>query len=225
MLGWVQGEGEPSQQKSKADRRVLQEAENHSIDLPDDPTYVETMLKYLYGLDYTMEPRSDYVHSFGKHPGPAVDDPQLGFLSSLQLITNACMYELGAKYGIEGLKGVACEKFAETLKHPEWHGEWVFSDIGTVALIEAIECLYTSTPEPDKGLRDQIIQYVKLHLERLLPMENFKAVLAKVPELSYQLLVQEVEDRLSESRSLAEASAKKRKIVSFHRRSMRSARS
>ena len=117
------------------------------------------------------------------------------------------MYGMGDKYGILGLKGVASEKFAATLKLPEWHAEWTCSEVSVGSLATAIRCIYDSTPESDKGLRDQILKYAKLHLKRLLTLEDFKAVLAEVPEFSYQLLVQEAEGRQSE-----DPLAKRRKL-------------
>lgn len=178
---------------------VQQESETHCIDLPDDdPTAVWTMLCYLYSLDYTIEPRNNYVYDLSEDPVPTVHDNKLRQLSSLQLVCNASMYGMGDKYGIHGLKGIASEKFATTLKLPEWHAEWTCSKVSIGSLATAIKCIYDSTPESDKGLRDQILKYAKLHLKRLLTLGDFKAVLAGVPELSYQLLVQEAAARQSE---------------------------
>ena len=69
------------------------------------------------------------------------------------------------------------------------------STISVAAFCRAIELVYGTTPESDKGLRDQVLEHAKLNLKGLLPLERFKAVLAAVPEFSYQLLVQ-VESRL-----------------------------
>ncbi|CAD6591088.1 MAG: hypothetical protein ASARMPREDX12_004920 [Alectoria sarmentosa] len=179
-----------------------QESETHSIDLPDDdPTAVWTMLRYLYSLDYTIEPRNNYVYDLSEDPVPTTHDNELRQLSSLQLVCNASMYGMGDKYGILGLKGIASEKFAATFKLPEWHAEWTCSEVSIGSLATAIKCIYDSTPESDKGLRDQILKYAKLHLKRLLTLEDFKAVLAEVSEFSYQLLVQEAEGRQSEDLS------------------------
>ena len=198
----------PRNKESELTQMVQQESETRCIDLPDDdPTAVWTMLRYLYSLDYTIEPRNNYVYDLSEDPVPTVHDNELRQLSSLQLVCNASMYGMGDKYGIHGLKGIASEKFAATLKQPEWHAEWTCSEVSIGSLATAIKCIYDSTPESDKGLRDQILKYAKLHLKRLLSLEDFKAVLAEVPELSYQLLVQEAAGRRSE-----DPLAKKRKM-------------
>ena len=101
------------------------------------------------------------------------------------------------------------EKFAAVLQHPRYlvDGE-NFSMITVKALGKAIKCIYDTTPESDKGLRDQVLGHAKLKLKRLLSREEFKAVLAEVPDFSYQLLVQEAGSRRGE-----EHVAKKRKIA------------
>lgn len=118
------------------------------------------------------------------------------------------MYGLGDKSDIHGLKGIASEKFAAILKQPEWHAEWICSEPSIGALDTAIKCIYAFTPESDKGLCDQVLQYAKVHLKRLLTLEDFKAVLAEVPEFSFQLLVQEAEGRRSE-----DSTVEKRKMA------------
>ncbi len=162
---------------------------------------VEMMLQYLYRLDYTCatEAHSDYLYDFGQGPILTVDDNDARRLSSLQLLANAHMYNVGDKYGIDGLKGIASEKFATILNQPEWHAKWDSSTMGIGALVTVIKYIFDSTPESDRGLRDQILGYAVRHLKSLLALEDFKVVLAKVPEFSYQLLVQEVEDRFLET--------------------------
>lgn len=199
---------EPRRRRSRSDGLVQQEAESHCIDLPDDdPTAVWTMLRYLYSLEYTIEPRNDYEYFYlgGSVPNP--DHNKLRQLSSLHLVCNASMYTLGDKYGIQGLKGIASAKFAATLKQPEWTEEWTSAEVSIGALGTAVKCIYDSTPDSDRALRDQVLGYAKLHLRRLVTLKHFKAILAEVPELAFELLVQEAEGRVSE-----DASAKKRRV-------------
>ena len=76
--------------------------------------------------------------------------------------------------------------------------EICISNIDDGALCTIIPRIYDNTPESDKDLQHQVLRYAKVHLRRLLLLEDFKAVLGKVPEFSYQLLLQEVESRSSE---------------------------
>ncbi len=160
------------------------------------------MLQYLYRLNYTIKTHSDYLYDFGQGPILIVDDNDTRRLLSVQLFANAHMYNMGDKYGIDGLKGIVSEKFATNLEQYEWYAEWNSSNMGIGALTTAIKYIFESTPDFDMGLRDPILGYATQHLESLLTLEDFKAVLAKVPEFSYQLLVQEVENRPSEIEDL-----------------------
>ena len=193
-----------------SDKVVLQGAQSYCIDLPDDdPTDVRTMLEYLYKLDYAQKARNEYFDALapGKRTNLTVDTDKIRRLSSFQLVCNVSMYCMGEKYGVHGLKGIASENVAAVFTNPDRlvDGKWV-SNIDVGALCTAIQRIYDITPDLDKHLRDQVLRYVRLYLKRLLPQEDFKAVLAKIPEFSYELLVQEAENRPSE-----EAETKKRK--------------
>ena len=160
------------------------------------------MLRYVYDLDYTIEvPERIAV-------GIRDRGLEFGIELSIQLSKNADMYSMGDKYGIDGLKGIASEKFATTLKQ---YVKWGNVEVGSLCAI--IEHIFTSTPESDKGLRDQIRAYAKIHIKRLLPLKDFQKVLAEVPQLSYQLLAQEMGSGLSENVSSKVLPAKKRKLA------------
>ena len=149
------------------------------------------MLRYLYGLDYTARAKKVYLVNFVKDLQHVIDGMEIILKLSL-LFVNASMYSVGDKYGIDGLKSVASENFAIILKRPEWHA----NSIHIQFLSPVTRYIYCSTPETDKGLRNQVIAYAKLHLKYLLTLKAFKAVLAEFPEFSYALLAQEVESRL-----------------------------
>ena len=187
------------EQRDKADMKIQQEAQSHCIDLPDDdPINVEAMLQYLYSLDYDVETRSDIIVTLSDGSNSTLDPNRLRELSSLQLVCNASLYSMGEKYGINGLKSIASEKFAVVLKQREWIMPWNSPNISIGALGTAIRRIYDTTPESDKGLRDQVLGYAKLHLKGLLTQEDFKVLLAEIPEFSYQLLVQQAESMPSE---------------------------
>ena len=157
------------------------------------------MLEYLYYLDHTPKILNDFFDALGKRPVSSADTDNIRKLSSVLLDRNASIYSMGEKYGIYGLKGIASENFAAVLKSAERYVDRkCISNIDTGALRTVTQRVYDSTPESDKGLRTHVLEYAKLHLKRLLPQEDFKAILAEVPEFSYQLLVQEVESRVSE---------------------------
>ena len=171
------------------------------------------MLEYFYTLDYTPKTRIDFFNalgkSLGKYPMSTAEIDKIRELSSVHLVCSASMYCIGEKYGIYGLKGIASENFAAVLNSAERfvNGNYV-SNIDTGALRTVTKRIYDNTPEFDKELRDHLLEYAKLHLKRLLPQEEFKASLAEVPELSYQLLVQQVGSRVSET----PVSKKKRRV-------------
>ena len=157
------------------------------------------MVEYLYTLDYRPTVRNHLFDTLGKRPVSSADSIDITILSAINLSCNASMYSMGEKYGIYGLKGIASENFAAVLNSVERYvdGDWI-PNIHTRALRTVTKRIYENTPESDKGLRDHVLGYAKLHLARLLPQEDFKAVLAEVPEFSYQLLVQEAGSRGSE---------------------------
>ena len=143
------------------------------------------MLQYLYGLDYTIDvservSEDPYAHTYGPN-----------YASSIELLVYADVYSIGDKYGINGLKGVASEKFATTLRQNIWHA-WDWTDeIGILCTV--IKHIFTSTPDSDKGLRSQVLKYAKINLKHLLQLENFKKLLTDIPELCYQLLLQKAD--------------------------------
>lgn len=164
------------------------------------------MIEYFYFLDYTLKARSECLHIISDDTAP-IDTNKLRKLSSLQLLHNASLYGMGEKYGIHGLKGIASEKFADVLNHEIVVNWEIKSMITADALITAVKCIYGTTPESDKGLRDQVLGHAKRYLKSLLPIEEFRAILAEVPEFAYQLLVLSAGSKLPEQHV-----AKKRNI-------------
>ena len=154
------------------------------------------MLQYLYTLDYATE----HLWSNNGEDGILVNqvgsDKPLRQIPIPQLLFDISVYLMGDKYGIHGLKGMASEKFAATLKP---YAKQPFSGINVGPLAILIRSIYGSTPESDKGLRRHILDFTKPHLKHLLTLEDFKTVLAENPEFSYQLLVQEAEGRVEEA--------------------------
>ena len=109
-----------------------QEGITGTIELKDeDPQMVGLFLRYFYAHDYQIDDN-------GKAP----------------LIAHARMYAIADKYSVPLLKDLAKERFATCLKNIESKGIQSL-DIPTFA--NAIEIIYTTTLESDRGLRDAII--------------------------------------------------------------------
>jgi len=70
-----------------------------------------------------------------------------------ELSTNALMYALADKYGVEDLKDLAQEKFARAAAQ-DWN---------TAEFAHAVQIVYESTPESDSGLRDVVIETINQH--------------------------------------------------------------
>ena len=145
------------------------------------------MLQYLYTLDYSTEHLSDCMYEKGEDGLLGGSNKPLGQGPCPQLVFDISVYRMGDKYGIHGLKGMASEKFADTLKR---YAKQPFSSISVPALATVIKSTYESTPDSDKGLRNHVLEFAKRHLKHLLALEEFKMVLAEIPEFSYQLLQQ-----------------------------------
>ncbi len=134
------------------------------------------MLEYVYVLDYKLESTN----------------PPSNQAFMLGLGMHARLYGAGDKYGMKGLKAIAEERFSKCLNHYTWEGD---SSDSIQSFAGMMEHIFTSTPDSDKGLRIPIVDYSRHHLKKMLKDESFKEVLARVPDLAYELLVQEVEKR------------------------------
>ncbi|KAH8901904.1 hypothetical protein BR93DRAFT_932736 [Coniochaeta sp. PMI_546] len=95
------------------------------------------------------------------------------------LIIHANVYTLGEQYAVEGLKAVALEKFVAEVKV-----HWATEDF-----LQAVEHVYSSTPEHDRGLRDVVRNTFYEHRRELMDRENVKRYLRDVPDLAYDVLM------------------------------------
>jgi hypothetical protein len=64
------------------------------------------------------------------------------------------MYEIGDKYDIVGLKQLSREKFLCSC-HMEWD---------STEFAPAVHCVFTTTPEDDKGLREVVYHTLSKHM-------------------------------------------------------------
>jgi hypothetical protein len=124
------------------------------------------MVHYLYNFDYSLP-------SSQKHRGG------LNKLTQGPLVTHAKVYALAQKYLIRGLKGVALRKFKTAV------GSTSPDDCD---LIQAIQEVYTSTGEDDRGLRDIIVEKI-CHCSAWLDREDVQGALKGLGALTYDIVL------------------------------------
>jgi hypothetical protein len=92
------------------------------------------------------------------------------------LVVHAKVYALAEKYGIMGLKGLARSKFTtQAAVH-----------YTTAEFAQAMELVYESTVDSDRGLRDVVIQAFRSHPE-LAQREDVEDVVRETPGLAWEL--------------------------------------
>ena len=121
------------------------------------------MLNYFYTLDYPYD--DDFVPNF---------------------ITDARMYAMGDKYGVEALKTIAARKFEPSFIRGLL-GAWTGAQIE--AVFTAVDVVFNTTPEADMGLRKIVTIEVLKKLGYLSEQSGFKGMLARNPDLAYSLLM------------------------------------
>jgi hypothetical protein len=93
------------------------------------------------------------------------------------LTLHACMYSLGSKYAIEGLKSLSAGKFEKEIRQ-----HWETEDF-----LKAAHEVYTATDRSDRTLRDAVLNAIKSHPE-LLERSRVQDVIRGL-ELSFDLLM------------------------------------
>ncbi|KAK3719921.1 hypothetical protein LTR37_004044 [Vermiconidia calcicola] len=93
------------------------------------------------------------------------------------LALHARMYTAGHKYGIEGLKKLALDKFKIQLTR-HWDSE---------ELAEAIHIVYNTTPASDKEMREAVADTLDWH-SRLLDKPEMEIAIMEINGLAYELL-------------------------------------
>ena len=92
------------------------------------------------------------------------------------LLTHTRVYALAEKYGIPGLKALAKRKFECQMA--------CFYDSPEFA--DAVEEVYCSTIDSDRGLRDVVIQAFRSH-PQLASTQDVFAVIKRTPNLAFEL--------------------------------------
>ncbi|KAH6628428.1 hypothetical protein F5144DRAFT_536893 [Chaetomium tenue] len=150
---------------SAACRGGFKEAQEGKIDLPDDsPRLVHIMVHYLYHFDYDAE--------MGGH------EPDVEELAEGPLYTHARVYALAEKYLIHGLKAVALRQFKAVIA----------SSFNMIDFLQAMEEVYMSTVEDDRGLRDVVVEAICKH-PAWLDKEDVREVLGRLGSLTYDIVI------------------------------------
>ncbi|TID13050.1 hypothetical protein E6O75_ATG09999 [Venturia nashicola] len=179
----------------------FKESESGTIDLSeDDPEAVDHMVHYFYHLEYLTTPRVqpqgttlssplaspisqkhlsfdsiiDENHSEVDEIESAAEQQAKGSASNLTL--HAKVYAIAEKYGIQGLKTMAKNKFSAQMAY-----HW---DSPEVPL--AIQEVYETTVDSDRGLRDVITSTFRCYPE-LAQRRDVEAVVKETPELAWEL--------------------------------------
>ena len=126
------------------------------------------MLSYFYGTNYTD----------GRLLSPHQDQ---NFVSKLD--TNARIYAMGDKYDAQGLKDTAAKKFGEALANRAFMGA-----IPLNSPIAAFHVIYSTTPDNDRGLRDQVIHFSSKNWKDLVTYDQFKILMSENIDLAIDIV-------------------------------------
>lgn len=109
----------------------------------------------------------------------AVEKPQTAAEVTNPLTIHATMYALADKYQVSGLGQIAKDKFESCLFH----------HIHSEDFVSAVQIVYTSTPDSNRGLRDLVIKAFLDHFHvDVLKIPGLEAKLDTIDELSIQLI-------------------------------------
>lgn len=133
------------------------------------------MLQYLYLNDYSARSGSE--------------DDSLPDTIVAELLVDAQVYSLGKKYGIKGLRKAAAAEFEADMFITCCLDT---SSANVDAFAAMLEVVYTITLESDKDIRKSASSVDGRLLEQMLGNATFKDLLARTPEIAYDLLVSHV---------------------------------
>ncbi|PVI05415.1 hypothetical protein DM02DRAFT_498558, partial [Periconia macrospinosa] len=140
------------------------EAIENKIELStDEPEIVKLMIQYLY--DWVI------ANSFYFLQGISTTDLTAP-------IIHAKVYAIAEKYHIQGLKFVAIENFRLA----------TLDVIVNKEFCNAIDVVYTTTPDSDRGLRDLVVKRIRNIVERIGFPEEVESLCKEIPELAVDVM-------------------------------------
>lgn len=108
------------------------------------------------------------------------------------MVFNAQVYSLADRYMIPALKHLAKDKFATAIKTG-----WSMDDF-----LLAVDVVYSSSPEDDRGLRDLVVGVSGENLEMLLKNTGFQNLLGEKPKFAADIIMSGVSRKFgSENRA------------------------
>ncbi len=101
------------------------------------------------------------------------------------------MYAVADKYGIPGLKSLSLQKLNSALQDTSRVASLLgYTPKMTEEFMEAVQAVWTLTPESDNGVRAVLLDHALTNKETLLQTEKFKLVIQQVPQFACDLLAQ-----------------------------------
>ena len=125
------------------------------------------MLQHLYMLDYS-----------GSEIEVAGEKEEC-FVS--ELYTHVMMYAMGDEYDIKDLRKEALWKFDWAMK--TLHGQRQFKSV-----LEVVPAIYATTLDSDRGLRDLVVAFGALNLQRIHHMPELKDAGTQAPDYMIEVL-------------------------------------
>ena len=161
----------------------------YRLDYPHLDEVAQEPLNSTPGDEFTFEPEHETEPEFNTYTVPFMrkrkkagerrneDVPFIGISQTPNLVIHARLYAIGEKYGVTGLKTLAMRKFEKEVGY-----HWKSDDF-----IQAVEEVFTSTVEGDKGLRDIVVDTIARHPD-LLDKQQLQDVV-KSCDLSFELMM------------------------------------
>ena len=132
----------------------LQEQYTRELELPAEEEFlIRRLLRHCYLTGYKDEPYTDE-----NDPPPHIKAP--AYVNRLHL--NAQMYSIADKYDIPSLKEEAAEMFDAAILEMRDNQCMKTRTSASVfnEMMEAVPCIYGSTPDSDRRLRDRAVEVV-----------------------------------------------------------------
>jgi hypothetical protein len=138
----------------------------------EDDGHVPT--PYRVTVNQRKPPRRSHHHPVKRAPlseaGPDGD---------YHIAMHARMYALGSKYGINSLKVVSRDKFSQAISSVWCHRNFV----------KAVEIVFSTTPDEDKGLRDIAVRMIKQKESALFARKDMRECIRCIEGLAFNLLM------------------------------------
>ena len=129
--------------------------------------------------DYSDDPALDLIAE-GEQDVKALEKPEFNnvTLDELELLKHPRVWSLADRFGIDGLKELACAKFRSQLQQL-WTSD---------TLPDCIREVYRTTPENNNQLRGAVMGVVKEHYKDLYQKASFQEVYCEVNEFTKDLV-------------------------------------